>query len=812
MALDWPDDQRTLQLAEFCGQDIDLLRAVNHMLELDSRAGPVFATQPPLPVARAVDAERPTRIGAYRIMELIGRGGMGEVFRGERDDGLFEQQVAIKLIWPGLSANDAGLWFNAERQILARLSHRNIAQLFDGGVDASGRAYIVMELVVGRSIEVFARESNLGTRERLQLFLQACRAVQYAHENLIVHADLKPSNIVVTHDGTVKLLDFGIARLVDSERQSALPVPASGTGPAAPLTRAYSSPERKSGALPVISDDVFALGVILRELLTGDAPTNDATRAMPAPAGQSTASAASAADAIRIAVTSLPPEMRAIVSKASHARRSERYNSAQALKDDIERYLRGFPVTAVAARWPYRARKFFGRHRLGVTLATLLGTTIIVAATTTTTLYVRAERARKEADRRFDEVRQLARFNLFDVYDRLDQVPRSLALRRDVAAVGQRYLDRLAGDSHAPVSVMLDTIDGLLRLAMVQSRPGSANLGQVPQARANLAKVDLLARELRATGTDLARLRSLRGRSGIEQTRIASYVDNDFAVADRWLSAARTELDALAPLQFSQADKKILELDWQLQLADLRQWQGRYADSVAAARAVLTRSQNLAASERQTRDVLLREARAWDVLAESIYYGGSPAAAEAGYTHRVAILEQAQARFPGDVRIERELPKARWALATTFEQLNRNAEALQLLQRALREIAALRAFEPADQDLIRQQNLLESALAQALVGLHRYKEALPILRTALAERRKDWLDHPNDSTARDYAVGLTRLADAEDDSGNTAAACSIYRAASDEFETLRQEKRLSQLDIDYNLRLMSERRAKHCRK
>ena len=791
MALDWPDEQRAVQLAEYCGRDTELLHAVNHMLDLDCRAGPVFATQPPMPLPRPADAERPTRIGAYRIMELIGRGGMGEVFRGERDDGLFEQQVAIKLIWPGLSANDAGLWFNAERQILARLSHRNIAQLFDGGVDASGRAYIVMELVAGRAIDSFARESSLASRERLQLFLQACRAVQYAHENLIVHADLKPSNMVVTNDGTVKLLDFGIARLVDSELQTALPVPESGTGPAAPLTRAYSSPERKSGALPMISDDVFALGVILRELLTGDAPANDATAAMPA---------------------ALPLELREIVSKASHARRSERYSSAQALKEDIERYLRGFPVSAVAAGWPYRARKFISRHRLGVTLTTLLGGTIIAAAITTTTLYFRAEQARKEADRRFDEVRQLARFNLFDVYDRLDQVPRSLALRRDVAAVGQRYLDRLAGDSRAPASVMLDTIDGLLRLAMVQSRPGSANLGQVPQARANLAKVDLLARELRTTGTDLARLRSLRVRSGIEHTRIASYVDNDFAVADRWLSAARTELDALAPLQFSQVDKKILQLDWQLQLADLRQWQGRYADSVAAARAVLTRSQNLAASERQTRDVLLREARAWDVLAESIYYGGSPAAAEAGYTHRVAILEQAQARFPGDVRIERELPKARWALATTFEELNRNAEALQLLQRALREIAALRAFEPADQDLIRQQNLFESALAQALVGLHRYKEALPMLRTALAERRKDWLDHPNDSTARDYAVGLTRLADAEADSGNTAAACSIYREASAEFETLRQEKKLSQLDIDYNLRLMSERRAKHCRK
>ena len=158
MALDWPDEQRAVQLAQYCGRDIDLLNAVNQMLDLDRKAGPVFATQPPLPLARAADAQRPTRIGAYRVMELIGRGGMGEVFRGERDDGLFEQQVAIKLIWPGLGANDAGLWFNAERQILARLSHRNIAQLFDGGVDASGRAYIVMELVAGRSIDVFACE------------------------------------------------------------------------------------------------------------------------------------------------------------------------------------------------------------------------------------------------------------------------------------------------------------------------------------------------------------------------------------------------------------------------------------------------------------------------------------------------------------------------------------------------------------------------------------------------------------------------------------------------------------------------------
>ena len=210
-------------------------------------------------------------IGPYRIVREIGRGGMSVVYLAERADDVYRKQVAVKLVWPGLMTGEIERRFRQERRILARLDHPNIARLLDGGVTEDGCQYVVMEYVEGEPITEFCDSRKLSITERLKLFQQICAAVQYAHDNLIVHRDLKPSNILVANDGTVKLLDFGIAKLLDPALLGIEDSPPSQTGFHA-MTPEYASPEQACGENITTASDVYSLGVVLYELLTGHRP------------------------------------------------------------------------------------------------------------------------------------------------------------------------------------------------------------------------------------------------------------------------------------------------------------------------------------------------------------------------------------------------------------------------------------------------------------------------------------------------------------------------------------------------------------
>jgi serine/threonine protein kinase len=405
------------------------------------------------------DAPPPERIGPYRLGELLGQGGMGRVYRAERADGVFEQTIAIKLMRRTRMPLHVAEQFARERQILARLQHRNIAHLYDGGATPEGLSYFVMELVEGRPISQFAAEERLALQPMLMLFRQVCAAVQYAHARLVVHADIKPNNIIVTRDGTAKLLDFGLARVIhDVGDPTAAPAGSLG------ITQFYASPARRRGETPSTIDDVYSLGVLLRELLKG--------------------------------YRSVPPELRSICNRAAADDPAARYASVDALEEDVEHWLSGLPVQAHGTAWSYIALKFLARHRFVVSSAAVVILMLAGAATALAVLYVRAERAKTQAEQRFNDVRALSRFVLFDVYDRLESVPRALTLRRDIAAKGQQYLDDLAKVPDAPLEVRLEVIEGLRRLAQVQSAPGSASLAQASVARANLARAEAIARAL----------------------------------------------------------------------------------------------------------------------------------------------------------------------------------------------------------------------------------------------------------------------------------------------------------------------------
>lgn len=373
-ALDVADAERSAWIERACAGDAELRTELDRLLRADQRAGD-FLERPPVAVVTAMAAvaqsqSPPRQFGAWRVLRQIGVGGMGEVWLGERADGQFEQRVAIKQVaypTPGLLQR-----FRQERQILARLEHPNIARLIDGGAAADGAPYLVMEYVEGVPITAYVRSRELDLRARLQLFLRVCGAVQYAHQNLIVHRDLKPSNILVAADGTPKLLDFGIAKVL-----ALTDAPAQTLTAARLLTPDYAAPEQFNGGAITTATDVYALGVVLYELLTEGRPR----RTAPFDAGAAAASTEPLPPSAALRRTTgnvrrraLRGDLDRITLIALAADPQRRYATAEALGADIQNYLAGRPITAQRDSAGYRLRKFAARNRyaLGAVVAVVL--------------------------------------------------------------------------------------------------------------------------------------------------------------------------------------------------------------------------------------------------------------------------------------------------------------------------------------------------------------------------------------------------------------------------------------------------------
>ena len=380
------------------------------------------------------------RIGAFRLLRTLGRGGMAAVFLGERVGVDFEQQVAIKLLRRGLYSELEQRLFQRERQVLATLDHPNIAHLIDGGVTDAGIPYLMMEHVDGVPITQYADDRAMDVRARLGLFLAVCRTVEAAHRSLIVHRDIKPSNILVEADGTVKLLDFGIAKLIDEDDAGAT---------VGVYTPEYAAPEQVSGGAITTATDVYGLAVLLHELLLGLRPQGNPTRR------PSSRSAEAAAQADRAARAFEPAQLRRqlrgdldnILLKALDPEPGRRYASAGALADDIERHLEHRPVAAHPPSRAYRALKFVQRHRGGVALTCLF--VLGVLAALGAALW-QAQVARREAERA-NTVRDFVQ-GIFDpVRDGVAEG--KLPSIRDLVAAGA---DRLAADAQLEPAERID--------------------------------------------------------------------------------------------------------------------------------------------------------------------------------------------------------------------------------------------------------------------------------------------------------------------------------------------------------------------
>jgi len=484
-ALDTDPAARDAWLAGHCGDDPDLRREVEELLAADQRA-PGFLEQGAAAFAAPAweddDAEPrsdPTgeQVGPYRVIKEIGRGGMSRVYAAERSDDGLRRRVALKrFAAAGLMREEMRSRFRAEGRALAMLAHPNIAQVFDAGVDQAGEPYIAMELVDGLTIVDYCSHHALDLGRRLGLFLDVCAAVQHAHQHLIVHRDLKPSNILVDGEGRVKLLDFGIAKLLDPAAGGLDEIVAPTRTGLLPMTPEYAAPEQIRGEEITTATDVYALGLLLYELLTGSrayrvegrSPAEieraicDSQPARPSSvvahaAARQGLPGAPAVDSTRLR-RQLAGDLDTIVLKALRKEPAGRYPSVAALADDLCRQRSGLPVTARPASLGYRARKFAGRHRAVVAAATALLAVLLLFGLSTFLQQRETARQRDLARLESEKSQEVTEFllGLFEASDPSEALGEEVTARQ-LLERGSERVDQI-GDRPAVQARMLDVL------------------------------------------------------------------------------------------------------------------------------------------------------------------------------------------------------------------------------------------------------------------------------------------------------------------------------------------------------------------
>jgi len=539
-----PTAEREAWLAEACAGRPDLLAEVRSLFRAHDAAPDALepSTFRFVPPPDGNDVSVGSTIGAYTLTRHIGRGGMGDVYLANRTDQAFAHDVAIK-ITPTSVRGDLARRFAAERQILATLRHPNIVTLIDGGMAPGGHAFLVMEYVDGQPLTTWLAERKASLEERLRMFRTVCSAVQFAHRHAVVHRDLKPENILVTADGVVKVLDFGIAKLLDGS------VDGTRTGLlTGPLTPNYASPEQLRGLPVTTASDVYSLGVLLFEIIAGVRPYETSGRALDvllkdvleAPARRASACAAVT---LPYSAAQLRGDLDAIVARAMHVDSAERYASAEELSDDIARHLGGKPVVAREPSPGYLLRKLAARHR-AVAAVSLFALVAIVGALGA------AVYQKRQADARFDDIRQITNALIFDVHDALIEVPGAIEARKLIVQRALVFLDRVAATS-GDERLRFDLARAYNRVGRAQGDPQVPNLGDRSGALASFARALELLGPLQRSST-YWREASLET---IGTHRLTSAVLTRIGRKDEGLARARDALAAAEALhQRSQGD------------------------------------------------------------------------------------------------------------------------------------------------------------------------------------------------------------------------------------------------------------------
>ncbi len=653
-----------------------------------------------------------SRVGPYRIVRPLGEGGMGTVFLAVREDADFSQRVAIKLVRGGEALVQR---FRQERQILAALDHPNIARLLDGGTTNDGLPYLVMEYVDGTPIDDFAK--SLSIAEKLHLFLQLCDAVQYAHRNLVIHRDIKPANVLVTHDGVPKLLDFGIAKLASPETTR------SDATATRLMTPAYASPEQLLGRQVTTASDVYSLGLLLFQLLTDAPPFDSSTRTPDTEAPRASTHA-----------RALRGDLDTIIGCTLEVDPARRYGSVERLADDVRRHLSGHTVHARRPTFAYRASKFLRRNKLMV--AAGIAIACVTAIAFMTTLH-----QKRIAERRFDEVRSLARSVVFEIHDAIAPLPGSTPARALLVRRALVYLDALAAEAEDNTELQIELAGAYTKIGDVQGLPYRANLGDTAGAMTSYRKAVRIAETVRESEPQnaeaIALLAEAWDRVGLVEQRSLRWEEALHAH-----QSARALLESLPP-----AAKRDVTLAHTWTAIGDCTYIGRHSpraqDAYESALRVLERWPKSA-------DVLMETGRAHQRLG-GFFTGTIVRDLPRAIQHHDAALHALEERSrldPSDAMARRNFVDQMVMKATAQNMMKDGAGALESTSRALEELRALAAADPKN---VEAQHDLAFALgeqAAALLSLGRNIEAARAYEEAIAIHARRLANDPNSEEDR----------------------------------------------------------------
>lgn len=810
-ALEHENDQRTAFLDEACAGDDDLRREVESMLVADQGG-----TNPlDLPISQMATILLPPgqgsevigrRIGVYRITGLIGQGGMGAVYRAARDDHQFHKEVAIKLVKGGMGPDFALQRFRRERQILARLEHTNIARLLDGGTTEDGWPYLVMEYIEGQPLSDYCDAHSLSIPRRLELFRSVCAAVHYAHQNLIIHRDIKPGNILVTKDGLPKLLDFGIAKLLDPEQQ--LNTAGSDPGKTATamrvMTPAYASPEQARGELVTTATDVYSLGVVLYELLTGALPYRikasslaEIERAIcdtepEKPSAAARHNLTGSAKLGRRLSGQLAGDLDNIILTALRKEPERRYGSVEQFSEDIRRHLAGLPVTARQDTVRYRAGKFVRRHRWGVAAAALIVAILISGIMVSVSQARRADRQAHQAQQRFQQVRKLANTFLFEFDNKIANITGTTEARELLVSTALEYLDSLTREAGDDTELQYELATAYGRVADVQGNPRASNLGHTAEALASCRKALALAQPLVTRAPQNLKYQRLLAGLHIKQGHI-QYQVGAYTEA---LAAHQRGVSIMEPLA-TRANATEEDLTQLIQgyrsMADLEvEWVPAVASGVRHYRQALEIAERRARdfpSDRAQYDLAVRHSE----LAYALIQTGDPRRSVQESESALALFESLAARHPNEMPYQHSLFVANQNLGMAQGQplgvnLNDAAAALQTfakMQAIAQRMLSADAKNQRSHDNIAVGLILigeTEAVKEPARGAATLRQALDELR-ALAATGGDPFRY-----RLLQREALTWLADAENRQGQTAVALKHLREAQTVWQTLAAEQ------------------------
>jgi eukaryotic-like serine/threonine-protein kinase len=752
-ALALPEAEREAWIGLQCGGDSDLRTRLTAMFKADRVAS--MRTGGALEVV--ADDRIPERIGAYKIVERIGRGGMGAVYRGERDSGDFAHNAAIKLIKPGLLSERLIERFQRERQMLANLEHPYIARLYDGGETPDGVPYFVMEFVDGEPILDWCGGNSLPRDTRLVLFGNVCEAVAYAHRNLIVHRDITPSNVLVTREGTVKLIDFGIAKPTADD--AGADRTSSGSIASLSLTPGYAAPERMTGGEATTSGDVYSLGKLLEALVGADL---------------------------------VEPELASIIAQASAFAPADRYPTVDALRSDIEALRASLPVAAMHGGRSYLVRKFVARHRIGVIAAGLAFALLLMAFAATAWSYVRAEAARAETERRFEQTRSIAKTLLFDGYDEVSKVPGSTSARVKLAQTGLTYLDALAEDTNAPLDVRIEAGRGYTRLAEVIGSGQESQLGKFEDSNKLLGKAEMILAPAYAEYPDNPKLVRAYAALLLEQSGTNLYNNNDAKLGRVQAIKVQSLLEPIAQTDADAARMFILAIQAE---GDSFGWNDEYSK----ARDVHLRGEafvtGLSAALQSDPRVMGAQSSNLRLLGEAHHKMKEVGPTRTVLDRAVAINRRLLAGDPNNPQLLRKLSTALWYRAVVHRTNYRDALARDSIEEAVALSRKATERDSADVGAKKMFALAGEVNAQVLTDLKQFRAADELGREVIAVHRDMVkLAGTAPGALRSMTAALSTHGGNYYNSQNYARACEVWREALANFMLLEKRGQLTETD------------------